>query len=59
MSAHSTLLGLHTEVDKLIAELSEVCFDPLQSEVLIKSAQTRRKQLIDVRNYLLGNAATL
>lgn len=59
MSDHALVMGLHTEMDKLIAELEKVCFDPVATEDATLRARIRRQQLMDVRDYLTRKRAVL
>lgn len=50
---HSLVLSLHTEIDKLIAELEKVCFEPKADTTSTRDARVRRLQLLDIRDFLL------
>jgi hypothetical protein len=59
MNEQSLVMACHVQIDKLIVELEQVCFDPIANEDATLRARIRRLQLIDVRNLLMGKTYVL
>ena len=59
MSEHSLVMGLHVQIDTLIESLEKQCFNPKVPPEATRDARVRRLQLIDIREYLLGQKAKL
>ena len=59
MTDHATVMHAHTQIDALIEKLERVCFDPKAAVDATQSARIRRRQLIDVKELLLGRQTSL